>query len=160
MSSFAGVDLSSKAIDIVLLDEDGNRARHERRRLDLPSGGALARIRRVRDRMPARAEWRDQGVLEVCIEEPFARGNMRGQVPILMVIGAILQTIPPEIPLAIVRADDWRRVCDLPIRGTRETLKKAAIDFAGDHWPNHPAPLDDNMADGYCIAFACRELSR
>lgn len=154
----AGIDLSTLAIDVVLLDEDTDQAAHHRLRLNLGGGKTLDRIRRVRDRMPARGSWADSGCVLIAIEEPFARGKMGGQVPILMVIGSILACLPDDIPVALLRADDWRRSCGLPIRGARTDLKAASLRFAREQWANHPATLDDNAADAYGIAFAGREL--
>lgn len=159
MSYYAGIDVSTLAIDVVLLDEDTNRAEHHRRRLDIGPGKALTRIRRIQDAMPARRQWADSGVLAIAIEEPYNRASMSGQVPILMAIGGILQTIPTNIHVGLMRADDWRRACGLPTRGQRQDLKAAAIDFARRNWTNAPAHIDDNAADAYGLAWAMRELA-
>lgn len=158
MSVYAGFDLSTLAIDVVLLDEDTDGARHIRRRLDTGPGDAKVRIRRIRDAMPPRASWADLGVIAAAIEEPFSRASMGGQVPILMALGGVLQTIPVNLPVALLRADDWRKECGLPIRGPREKLKAASVDFAATHWANRPQALDDNQADAFGLAWAARCL--
>lgn len=154
----AGFDISTKAIDVVLLDEDHDHAEHHRRRLDVGPGKAVDRIRRIRNVMPARTGWDDSGVVLFAIEEPFSRATMSGQVPILMAIGALIACLPTDVPVALLRADDWRRSCGLPIRGQRDDLKRAAIRFAEKTWQNAPALIDDNAADAFGIAYAGREL--
>lgn len=152
----AGFDLSSKQIDVCLLDIDTDHAEHHRRTLG--KGKQLDRIRQVRDALPTRGAWADAGCVLAAIEEPFSRQSMSGQVPILMVIGAILSTLPTDIPVALLRADDWRRGCDLPLRGARSDLKRASVSFARERWRNAPDILDDNAAESFAIAFAGREL--
>lgn len=158
MAFFVGIDFSTLAIDCVLLDEDDNSAEHYRRRLDTGPGDALARTRRVRDAMPSRGVWADRGALTVAIETPMGAGVMQGTVPLLIVLGAIIDTLDQDIPLALLRPDDWRKRCGLPLRGPRHELKAHAIRFAFQNWANHPPVLDDNVADAFGIAWAAREL--
>jgi hypothetical protein len=91
----------------------------------------------MRDLMPARTSWADAGVTLIAIERPIA---IHSSVP-LMVYGALLQLIPPDMPLLELRADDWRRECLLPIRGDKSKLKKASIDYARAVWTNAPADV-------------------
>lgn len=161
MSLIAGIDFSSMAIDTVLLDEDTNDAVHHRRQLDVGHAKLHDRVRRVRDALPTRGAWKDSGVLVVAIEEPFNH-SPNGLTPLLLTLGAILGTLPRDIPLALLRADDWRRQCGLPTRapGGRPEHKQNAIAFARRQWDNPPIRLDDNAADAFCIAWAARELHR
>lgn len=158
MSFIVGIDFSTLAIDAVLIDEDTDTAEHYRRRLDTGPGDALARTRRVRDAMPARGVWRDHGALTVAIETPMGAGVMQGTVPLLIVLGAIIDTIDRDIPLALLRSDDWRKICGLKLRAPRLEHKAAAIRFAFERWENHPPAIDDNVADAFCIAWAARDL--
>lgn len=155
----AGIDYSTLAVDVVLLDEDTNHARHIRRRLDTGPGKAIDRIRRIRTVMPARGAWTDAGVVAVAIEEPFNRATMGGQVPLLIALGAIIAGLPPDMPLALLRADDWRKACGLRIRGPRAELKRESIAFAERAWIGAPARIDDNAADAFGIAWAMRDLA-
>jgi hypothetical protein len=150
----AGIDLSSHALHICTLDDDTNHATVHVVRLDLQRGDAQTRIRRMRDLMPARTSWADAGVTLIAIERPIA---IHSSVP-LMVYGALLQLIPPDMPLLELRADDWRRECLLPIRGEKSKLKKASIDYARAVWTNAPPTFDDNVAESVCIAWAAREI--
>lgn len=150
----AGIDLSSRALHICVLDDDTNAATIHVVRLDLERGDASTRIRRMRDAMPARTAWNDNGVTLIALERPIA---IHSNVP-LMVYGALLQLIPPDMPLLQLRAHDWRRECSLPTRGDRVKLKNAAKAFARKCWTNAPHAIDDNDADAFCIAWAAREL--
>lgn len=160
MSFIVGIDYSTLAIDVILLDEDTNTAEHHRRRLDTAPGDALARTRRIRDEMPSRGHWADRGCLLVAIETPMGAGVMAGTVPLLIALGAIVDTLDRDMPLALLRSDDWRRACELPARAPRPQHKKNAIQFAQAHWKDSPARIDDNTADAFCIAWAGRELVR
>ena len=158
MSVYAGIDYSSYAIDLVLLDEDTNRATHIRRRLDTAPGDATARIRRIRDALPPRANWADTAAA-IGIEKPMSRTG-RGADTMQFALGAILACIPTTTNLALIRADDWRRTCGLPVRAAREQHKRNAIDFAARMWTNRPATIDDNAADAFAIAWATRHLTQ
>jgi len=155
----AGLDISTRAIHIVSLPEDDNHAQLHVVRVDTERGDATDRIRRLRDRMPARGAWRDAGCTLIAIEKPFSRGP--GIAPMMAVYGALLQLFPPDLPLLELRSDDWRRECAIPIRKPRDAgsdfHKRAAVAFARQQWPDAP-PLDNNAADAFCIAYAAREL--
>lgn len=158
MSFIAGIDFSTMALDIVLLSENDDTAQHHRRRLDTGPGDALARIRRIPDAMPRRGAWQDD-ILAVAIEEPFSRGKGNAYV-MQLELGAIITCLPARVPLALIRADDWRKHCGLPLRCGRLAHKQNAIRFALDHWEDGPERIDDNTADSFCIAWAGRELQR
>lgn len=154
-----GIDLSTRAIHVVELPEDTNEATLHVVRLDTERGNAIERVRRIRDRMPARTAYRDNGCTLIAIEEPYARGP--GIAPMMAVYGALLQCLPADVPLLELRADDWRRECSIPIRKPRDAgsdfHKRAAVGFARELWKNPPF-FDDNGADAFCIAWAAREI--
>lgn len=153
----AGIDLSSHAIDVVLIAEDTNQAEHHRVRLDTRRGDATERIRRMRDLMPARGAWPDLGVTLIAIERPIA---LHSSVP-LMVYGALLQLLPADTPLLELRADDWRPECGIPARKPRDAEsdwhKKRAVEFAREQWTDCPT-IDHNAAEAFAIAWAAREI--
>jgi hypothetical protein len=153
----AGIDLSSRALHVCMLDDDTNEATVHVVRLDVQRGDAEARVSRMRDLMPPRSSWSDSGVTLIAIEVPFFVGH-QGLVPLLMTYGGLLQLIPPAIPRLRLKADDWRRECSLPTRGEKSKLKRASIEFARQVWTDPPAALDDNAAEAFCIAWAAREI--
>jgi hypothetical protein len=158
--SIVGIDLSSRAIDLCTLPEDSNDAEHFRVRIDLPSGASpTERIRRLRDRMPARTAWADAGVSLLAIELPFSRTP---NPAMLFVYGGLLQLVPASLSLLELRSDDWRPHCLIPIRKPRDAdsdwHKHRALEFARELWTNPPETLDHNAAESFCIAYAAREI--
>lgn len=158
--SVVGIDLSSRAIDLVTLAEDTNDADHFRVRIDLPSGAtATERARRLRDRMPARTAWADAGVSVLAIELPFSRTP---NPAMLIIYGGLLQLVPADLPLLELRSDDWRPECLIPIRKPRDAgedwHKQRALEFAREQWADPPAVVDHNAAEAFCIAYAAREI--
>lgn len=154
-----GVDFSTVAIDLVGLDEDDDVANHRHVRLDTGPGKALERIRRIRDAMPSRGAVEDAGVVLVAIEKPMSRAG-RGADSLQYALGAILTTIPTDVEVELVRADDWRRTCELPVRAPRDRHKRNAVEFAAARWLNAPAVIHEDAADAFCIAWAARHRHR
>src|SRR5437879_6596784 len=75
-----------------------------------------------------------RGVTGAAIEEPFGAGVAKGTMPLLVVMGAIVACLPRGITLALLRSDDWRRECGLPLRVPREQHKRNSVAFALEHW--------------------------
>lgn len=110
MSVVAGVDYSSKFVDVVLVDID-TPTTVEWHRYDLgTTGDAFDRTRRVRDALPSRGWWRDQGVIAIGIEDP--RGHSAGVI--YRVQGGILQCLPPELLVHPWIPSAWRKTVGLP----------------------------------------------
>lgn len=154
-----GLDISTRAIHIVSLPEDTNEAQLHVIRLDTERGDATDRIRRLRDRMPARAAWRDAGCTLIAIEKPYHRSP--GIAPMMAVYGALLQLFPASLPLLELRSDDWRPECGIPIRKPRDAgsdwHKQRALLFAREQWADCP-PIDHDGAEAFAIAYAAREI--
>lgn len=150
-----GLDFSTRAIHLCELPEDSNEARLHVVRLDTERGNYVDRARRLRDRMPARSAYTDNGITLVAIEKPFSR-QPNGLIPMMLVYGGILQLLPADVPLLELSAPEWRKECSLPQRG--DDVKPAAIRFARQCWTDPPAALDDNGADAFCVAWAAREI--
>lgn len=151
----AGIDLSTRAIHICSLPEDTNAAQLHVVRLDTERGDQITRVRRLRDRMPARTAWRDAGITLIAIERPYSH-IAATLAPMMLVFGAILQLLPADVPLLELSPPEWRKECGLPQRGDR--VKPAAIEFARDLWSSPPPAIDDNVADCFCVAWAAREI--
>lgn len=152
--SYLGIDLSSHALHLAVLEEDSNDAIVHVVRLDTQRGDATRRIRRMRDLMPARTAYRDLGVTLIAIEQPIGAFTK----VTLMVYGALLQLLPVDVPITELRADDWRRECKLPLRGATSDLKSNSKRFARQLWTNAPSVLDDDTAEAYLIAWSAREI--
>lgn len=151
----AGLDISTRAVHIVSLPEDSNDALLHVVRVDTQRGLAIDRIRRLRDKMPARTAWRDAGCTLIAIERPYSL-HAATLAPMMAVYGALLQLFPSDLPLLELSASDWRKECALPQRGA--DVKPAAVRFARQCWTNQPAAIDEDTADAFCISFAAREI--
>lgn len=149
-----GIDCSSKAVHICQLQEDDNQASVHVVRLDLERGDLITRVRRLRDRMPARSAWRDAGATLIAVERPYSH-IAATLAPMMLVYGGILQLLPVDVPLLELSPSEWRKECGLPQRGD---VKAAAVRFAREQWWNPPAAIDDNVADSFCVAWAAREI--
>lgn len=153
--SVIGVDLSTKAIHICVLPEDTNQAQLHVVRLDIPRADTTTRVRRMRDRLPARGAWADLGCTLIAIERPYSH-QAATLAPMMLAYGGLLQLIPEAMPLLELSPPEWRRECSLPQRG--DLIKPAAIRFAREQWVDAPAALDDNGADAFCIAYAAGQI--
>lgn len=147
----AGIDFSSRFVDIVLLDEDTDAATWHR--FELTGADAFERARDVRNGMIGISPiWDD--VIAIGIEDP--RGYGAGSL--YRVQGAILARLPrrtlvqPWIPSA------WRKTVGLPGNAPKSQVEAFATIHRGvepfsDHefWPQ-------DACDAYCIALATRSL--
>lgn len=151
MSRFAGIDLKSTFVDAVVRDEQTGHATHHRWRLDLTPGDSITRTRRLRDQMPARGAWADDGVLAVAIERPGG-GSGLGLAVLFRVYGAVLACLPspPLLTVYDLTSSQWRKL----VLGHGHAPKRASVAYARDEWPNRPEILDDNAADAFCLAVA------
>jgi hypothetical protein len=153
----AGIDFSTKAVDVVLLDEDSDVATWHR--FPLAGQDGFERSRDVRASMPPSSFWDD--VLAVGIEDP--RGYGAGSL--YRVQGAILSRIPegrlvqPWIPSA------WRKTVGLPGNCPKPVIRSyvaRTIAVGHDDLPNNMPILNgewtQDACDAYCIALATRTL--
>ena len=106
-----GIDLSSKAIDLVLLDENRNAAQWTR--ITLSGATAFDRARDVADKMPQPGWYEAHGVYLCAIERPFVS---HGQDVIRLVQGCVLAEIPRELHVWEVSPSQWKKKVGLPIR--------------------------------------------
>lgn len=106
-----GIDLSSKAIDLVLLDENDNRA--EWTRIDLEGDTAFDRARDVAEKMPQPGWFEAHGVYLVAIERPFVS---HGQDVIRLVQGCVLAALPRELHVWEVSPSQWKKHLGVGIR--------------------------------------------
>jgi Holliday junction resolvasome RuvABC endonuclease subunit len=155
----AGIDFSTHAVDVILLDEDTGRPRWHRRRLDTGPGDAFNAALRVRDAMPVRGAWRDSGVTLIAIERPWSR-QLRSIAVLMRIQGAILATLPPQLPILELHPQTWKR----ETVGKSNASKAAVAAWARaelilrcgsttvDGWPQ-------DAFDAYAIARAAQALN-
>jgi hypothetical protein len=158
----AGIDFSSRAVDVVLLDEDTDAATWHRFELD--GDGAFDRTRSVRAAMPGSSFWDD--VLAVGIEQPRGRNAL---VALGRVQGAVLACIPVETLVHPLNPSSWRQAVGLPGNCGKAAVRAfvaATIKVGHDAMPNNSPLLWPHLAsywsqdacDAYCIALATRSL--
>jgi len=147
-----GIDYSTQAIDLILVDVDDGAARLYH--WDLCAGDAFARTRAVPLVVPGRRAAFWDTVRAVGIEEPMGRGpSSWAIVPKLKAIqGAILACIPPLMEVTPLKPTEWRAAVGLSGNATKDMVAAwamAQLD-AGEvvkQWPQ-------DAYDAYCIARA------
>ena len=143
----AGIDFSSHAIDVVLIDVDG-RQPPRWHRYPLTGQDAFDRARSVADAMPGRSSVYWDNVLAVGIEHPAGH---HGTGPLLRVQGAVLAQIPARMLVKAWPPGSWRKAVGLAGNAT----KGAVALFAGNSkFPGYP---NQDACDAYCIALATRQ---
>ena len=144
----AGIDLSTHAVDVVLVPLDGNGTPEWRRyRLDGPS--SFDRARTVRDAMPPRTGGLWDNVIAVGIEDP--RGHSAGHS--YRIQGAILSCLPASVLVQPWIPSAWRRAVGLAGNASKEDVAVFTGRNRGavlGHWPQ-------DACDAYCIALATRD---
>jgi hypothetical protein len=152
----AGIDYSTHAIDVVLLDEDTDAATWHR--FPLKGQDAFERTRGVRDlfagaSLTFREAW--DAALAFGIEDP--RGYNAGVL--YRVQGAILTKIPRGSLVQPFPPSVWRKTVGLPGNASKEDVWRFVHPrlIAASSWYDHDAWTQDGM-DAYCIALATRTL--
>jgi hypothetical protein len=148
VSLVAGIDYSTHAIDVVLIDED--TLKPEWSRYDLSFGtDAFDRARHVRPQMGAQRWWDD--VLAIGIEEP--RGYNAGAL--YRIQGAVLSAIPLHKLVQPWVPSEWRKAVGLKGNASKLEIMNHVIqerlsqctDAVLSDWPQ-------DACDAWCIARA------
>jgi hypothetical protein len=153
---YAGIDFDSHAIHVVLLPDEGPPSylpfvltTHPR---------AFERTRTVRDVMPARSWWADEGVIAIGIEEPMGHSTR----PLNRVQGAILACLPSDMLVNPMMPGEWRKEVGLSGNASKDEV---ALFVGACIWPDAPLPLipastwPQDACDAYCLALAVQKLT-
>lgn len=143
----AGIDFSTHAIDIVLLDEDTSAATWHR--FPLAGQDAFDRARKVREALHGTSGLWDE-TLACGIEEP--RGYGAGSL--YRIQGAILSCLPHGLLVQPFIPSEWRAAVGLKGNATKDQVYAHAALMRvpdGELW------AQDAM-DAYCIARATERL--
>lgn len=147
----AGVDFNTNAIDMVLLELDGEeppRWLH----YDLPAWEtAFRRTREVPEVLPARRSMFWDGMLALALEEPFGYGG--SAAPLMRVQGAILSCISPAVRVVELSPGSWRKAVGLPGNASKEAVRNRAL-----RTPGIPFTWPQDAYDAYCMARALERL--
>lgn len=146
----AGIDLDTRAVHIVLLDDDSADAtRHEYEIAD--KRGSFYAACNVQVALPSRSWWEDNGVWLVGIEKPMSP-HARSVSALMRIQGAILSRIPYGICKLETQPNEWKReTVGLP-NATKEQVAEWATSGARTGWPQ-------DALDAYAIAHAVRSLN-
>lgn len=140
-----GIDVSSRAIDCVLIDVDGVKDSLWHR-YDLRGIDAWERTRDV----PRFGDW-TQDVLAFGIENPQARGlKYLGSLMVTQrIVGAVLARLPRSSLVQPWQPAEWRKAVGLPGNCKKEVVRTWVRErlAAADGWPQ-------DAADAYCLALA------
>lgn len=158
MSSFGGIDFSTQAVDLVLVDENtGAATRHH---WPLIGQDAFERTRNVADAMPARnATFWDQ-VIAVAIEEP--QGAQKATVAKLKAIqGAILGRLPSRLLVTPMAPNTWRKLAGLGGHAPKSDVAvfagRALGHYAGDA---RQTMWSQDAYDAWCLAVAMQAITQ
>lgn len=161
MSAVVGIDFSSFAVDLVKLEENTDSARWTR--ADLVGQHAFDRLRSLRAEMPGGSFWQD--VYLVGIELPFGRGQGRTQAVLQRVYGAVVASVPLQIPVWEIHSTEWRKGLGLKGNADKNECGQAVkellgltVDFRNETGPLFAANVwPQDALDAYAIAYTARE---
>lgn len=151
LALIAGIDYSTRAVDIVLLDEDTDAATWHR--FELKGADAFDRSRKVREALHGSfGLWDD--VLACGIEDP--RGFNAGSL--YRVQGAILSCLPHGLLVHPLIPSEWRKTVGLSGNASKADVARfAGARLVGTTWAGSLIWPQD-ACDAYCIALATRTL--
>lgn len=155
MSCVLGIDLSSNAIDLVILDETTNKGTWLR--CDLRGKTFFERLRAVPAAMPRWGFYEDQGVYLAAIETPKTR-FMPSAAALFPVYGAVIACLPRALPVWDVHPTAWRQTLGLAGNATKQAVADAvhAID---DDSPDPIWEWPQDALDAYAIARYARDTN-
>lgn len=150
MSRVLGIDYSTKAIDLVFLDESSDAARWH----SIPLARGTAGIRQIRHAYSWARELEE--VYLVAIEDPMSVGRSAAKV-LGRVDGAILSSIPERISSDQVwrlRPDEWRMACGLAGNCPKSDVAGWALERFPiiSLWPQ-------DAVDALAMAWAARDIN-
>jgi hypothetical protein len=149
--NIAGIDVSTRAVDIVKLPFDGDNAQWDR--YDLVGPNALERVCWTFYDIPKGTYW--DNVALVAIERPYGPGR-----DILfhlhLVVGAVIAALPARLrPPWLMHPTEWRKACGLPGNASKGTVTEWTYWYGPqgtEEWPQ-------DACDAFCIAYAARALN-
>lgn len=146
----AGIDFSSRAVHVVLLDDDTNEATAHT--FGLVGSTPFERARSLRLVFPKGTRW--DGIWLVGIEDPYSMS--KGTAKALgLAAGAIVALLPPGLTVVQTPPSEWKRV----FTGNATASKSLTEAVARKLWHSPPDTADDNTFDAYGIAWAVRSIN-
>ena len=118
-----GIDISTRAIDLVALDENEDKATWRHITIDGPD--AFTRCRRIAD-IATFGPMFDNAYL-VALERPFIR---KGQDVIRLAQGVLLGRIPSRLPVWEVPVSQWKNHAKIPMRAKPDDTTFPDVEWA------------------------------
>lgn len=145
----AGIDVSTKQIAVVLLDDDTDEARSYTVELGPDLWEACKYMWENFPPLKLRGTWL------VGIEDPMGRHNMGTAKKLGMVTGAVLSSLPLAVTVLPMPPTEWKReTCGVPM-----AKKDEVAAWVGRTWTNIPALVTQDELDAYAIAYAARAVN-
>lgn len=148
---YAGIDYDTFAVHVVLI-EDGRPELYVHHILE--GDDPFERARQVREVMPSRGWWLDEGVIAIAIEEQNSNNpKVRASVQKLkMIQGAILSCLPRSTLVVPMNGPEWRKALGIPGNAPKEAVREWAIENGYAALYARDVPQD--AADAFCLARA------
>lgn len=150
----AGIDFSTKAVDIVLLDDDTDQAEWFRYEI-ADERGALWACRNLRLIFPGGSFFESRGVWLVGLEQPYSQSRDTAK-KLGMVAGAIAARLPTDLTVIQTDPNEWHRIFTGNAKAGKEQIAERARGQRG--YPDSEWPQDAYDALG--IAYAVRWLNQ
>lgn len=151
MSAVLGIDVSTKAIDLVLLDENSDQASWDH--LELRGATAFDRLRTLPSRMP-KWSWYDSVYL-AAIETPMGRGQGGTEAKLNWIFGAVIACLPRGLATWHVAPHEWRRELGLPGNAPKAVCAARCVELGA-----HVDWQQQDAYDAYAVARYAREVNR
>lgn len=156
MSYVLGIDISSRAIDLVRLDETGTRA--EWGCINLEGATSFQRLRQVSEQMPLESVYDDCYL--AAIERPKTHSFVSAAA-LFPIFGAVIACLPPALELWDVTPAQWRWGLGLKGNAKKEEAREAVWKISHGIFTGLTeldGPPQDAI-DAYAVAYYARELS-
>lgn len=152
MTTVLGIDVSSHAIDLVLLDEETNAGSWHH--LKLQGKTSFDRLRKVPLVMPKWSFYEDMGVYLIAIEGPKTR-FMPSAAALFPVYGAVISCLPRRLQVWDVHPTAWRQGLGLPGNAKKDACAARAVELGAQ-----PEWAVQDAYDAYSVALYARDTNQ
>lgn len=154
MPTVLGIDVSTKAIDLVLLDESTNRCTWDH--IPLAGVSAFDRLRDVPRRMPKWGWYEDQGVYLAAIELPMSRAAGSSIFKLNHVFGAVVACLPRALQTVwAIAPHEWRKELELAGNAPKQVCAARCVELGA-----YPEWNDQNAYDAFAVAYMARQTNQ
>lgn len=159
MSTVLGIDLSSKNIDLVWLDEDGPAARWERLPLGTAKTPAFERLRNVPGQLRRAIAREGENCYLAAIERPKTHSFVSAAA-CFPVFGAVVACLPPGLEVWDVAPAQWKQGLGLKGNASKEECAAAVRDlWLDDLKAGEIRTWSQDALDAWAVAYYARELN-